>query len=144
MRPSFKAVLWNDWPALAAWMGVLIVPLPSLGKWYLQRSGPPDPVLLALAAAAMLVLCIVLVWRVGRVARLFAGGAEVPGRITALMISGDRGRLAFAYEVDGTIRHAWSPVHKTRRVLAFVEQQPVRVLVNRADPDHALVAELFL
>lgn len=66
------------------------------------------------------------------------------GQISCLWIVRDRGRLAFRYRVGEAEFECWTPVHKTARVLAFPEGQAVRVLLDPANPRHAIVRDLYV
>ena len=142
MKPSVPVILWNDWPALASWVGV-VVGWVLYGGFTLRKGGQHSAHFFAPLVAATLVLLALLAWRIGRVHRLFARGKEVPGEITGLWLDRDRGRLEFCYRVGETQCHCWAPVHKTARVLALSEGRSVRVLVNPANPRQAIVSELY-
>jgi hypothetical protein len=142
MKPSVPVILWNDWPTLASWVGV-VVGWALYGGFTLLKVGQHSAHFLAPLVAATLVLLALLAWRIGRVHRLFARGKEVPGEITGLWLHRDRGRLEFCYRVGEAQCHCWAPVHKTARVLAFAEGQPVRVLVDPANPRQAIVRDLY-
>jgi hypothetical protein len=143
MKPSLSAILWNDWPALASWIGAAVAWLLYCGHLVLGRASD-DSLYRWLAMSASVVLFAVLAWRVRRVYALFARGIEVPGRITEIAIFRDRGRLEFNYRIEGQASVSWAPIHKTSRVLGFSEGQAIRVLVHAADPSRAIVKELYI
>jgi len=143
MKPSVPAVLWNDWPALASWIGVLVTWALYCGFQFFK--GEAQVAHFFLPAVTATLLCFALgAWRIVRVQALFRGGSEVAGQITGLWIVRDRGRLEFRYQVGEAEFNCWTPVHKTARVLAFAERRAVRVLIDPADPRHAIVRELYL
>lgn len=131
MKPSIRAIIWNDFPALACALGIPIV-------WVIWVAWPifkhHDPVafsfFIPFAAIISLVLGALLFWRVKRVFYLFAHGIEVPGQVTWLHIVRDRGRLEFQFELNGRLVQSWVPVHKSKRVMSFVVGQSVRVLLH--------------
>lgn len=142
MKPSLPAILWNDWPALASWIGVPVTWALYGGALFLK--GEQAVAHFFLPAIAATLACFALgAWRIRRVQALFAGGTEVAGQITGVWIVRDRGRLEFRYRVGDTECHCWTPVHKTARVLAFTPGQAVRVLVHPAHPRRAVVKELY-
>jgi hypothetical protein len=142
MKPSLPVILWNDWPALASWIGVLVTWALYGGALFLK--GEQEVALFFLPAIAVTLMCAALgAWRIRRVQALFRGGREVAGQITGVWIVRDRGRLEFRYRVGDMECHGWTPVHKTARVLAFATGQAVRVLVNPANPRQAIVRELY-
>lgn len=144
MKPSIRAIVWNDWPALASGIGVVMVWLVHSGYLWMMRSAAKDSTLGALAVVVTVLLLAVLAWRVSRVYALFARGVELPAMITSIRLVKDRGRLEFAYQVKDLAASSWIPVHRTKRVLGFEIGQPVRALVDPSNPRHAIVKELFL
>lgn len=142
MKPSVPVILWNDWPALASWIGVLVTWALYCGFQFFK--GEAQVAHFFLPAVTATLLCFALgAWRILRVQALFRGGSEVAGQITGLWIVRDRGRLEFRYQVGEIECDCWTPVHKTARVLAFTPGQAVRVLVNPANPRQAIVRELY-
>lgn len=143
MKPSLPVILWNDWPALASWIGALVTwALYCAGLFF---KGEQQVAYFVQAAIAATLVCVALAaWRIGRVRALFASGVDVAGQITCLWIVRDRGRLEFRYRVGEAEFESWTPVHKTARVLAFSEGQAVRVLLDPANPRHAIVRDLYV
>jgi hypothetical protein len=143
MKPSLPVILWNDWPALASWIGLLVTwalycaALFFKGEQQIAHFFP--------LAIAVTLMCFALAgWQIGRVHALFVSGIDVPGMITCLWIVRDRARLEFRYRVGEAEFDCYAPVHKTARVLAFSEEQTVRVLVNPANPRRAIVRDLYV
>ncbi len=144
MKASLRAILWNDWPALAFWLGIPIMWVIYFAFPMINGSKPLSgsyAVFLPVVSTALLVG--LLAWRVLRVRALFERGVEVPGEIRGVLIARDRGRLEYTYQWGEETLVAWSPVHKTERVLGFSFRQPVRVLVDASDPKKSVVRELF-
>jgi hypothetical protein len=142
MKPSLRAILWNDWPSLAAWIGLLITWMLYLGSFVVQRP-TGDAFFLWLAAINTVMLLALLAWRVWRVYVLFVRGIAVQGQITGLWIVGDRGRVEFSYQISEERLMSWAPVHKTSRVLTFSADQSICVLLSRTNPRQAIVKELY-
>lgn len=143
MKLSLPALLWNDWPALASWIGVLVSWALYCAAWLLMGKEQVAD-FFPFAIAVTLACCALAAWRTGRVVALFASGIDVPGRVTYLQIVGDRARLEVRYRVGEAEFDCWAPVHKTARVLALSPGQAVRVLANRANPRHAIVKDLYV
>ncbi|MGR8931920.1 MAG: hypothetical protein ACU836_14905 [Gammaproteobacteria bacterium] len=143
MKPSIKAILWNDWPALACWLGVLILWGIYIVFPFLHRGSaiPSGMVLLPICSTA--ILSALLAWRILRVVVLFTEGVETVGQIVGVFILKDRGRLIYVYNWKGKNFKSWCPVHKTKRVIAFSIGQSVRVFLNPDNPKNSIVAELF-
>jgi hypothetical protein len=114
-------IIWNDWPALASWVTTPITWAIHFGSPYLQRGAAASPLTfpLVLPVGVSVALVAVLVWRIKRVADLFARGVAVSGTITDLIVAKDLGRLAFEFEAVGTPVRTWMPIHKTHDVLSL-------------------------
>lgn len=142
-KPSTGAIIWNDWPALASSLGVVIPWVLYFGYSVLKLSGGSDPVFALLAATATLAMLPVFSWRIWRVRALFARGVEVPAHITSIHLFKDRGRIDYSFQFGEVVSSSWCPVHKTARVLAFKLGQPVSVLVNPANPKQSILKALY-
>lgn len=144
MAHSVRRIIWNDWPALASAIGIPMVLAIAWGIPLLQPvPGGARGFSIGFSVVGVLVCAALLGWRVRRIARLFARGRRVEGVVTALMMSGDRGRLEFFYRLDGREHATWQPVHRTRAVMALAESGRIEVLVDPARPDRAIVKALF-
>ncbi|MDP3286843.1 MAG: hypothetical protein Q8M64_00920 [Methyloversatilis sp.] len=135
-------IMWNDWPALASWVAMPITWVIHFGFLYLQRGAAAFP--LALPVGVSVALVAVLLWRIKRVADLFARGVAVSGTVTGLMIAKDRGQLVFEFEALGTRVRTWMPIHKTRDVLSLARGDRVDVLYDASAPRRAIVKSLFV
>jgi hypothetical protein len=142
MKPSIRAIIWNDFPALASAIGIAMVWVLYFG-FPLLKGIEREGYLLLIPGIATPLLFLVLAWRIQRIKAIFAKGVEARGNITAIRLVKDRGRLEFAYVYGENSFHAWLPVHKTKRVLGFQVGQPVVVLIDAANPNSAIVKELF-
>lgn len=143
-KPSIGAILWNDWPALATSLGLVIPWVLYFGYRLLDPSAGSDPVFAWLATASTLAMLPLLGWRIRRVLVLFARGVEVPAHITSIHLFKDRGRIDYAFTLGEGISSSWCPVHKTARVLAFKLGEPVKVLVNPANPKQSILKALYV
>lgn len=144
MRPSIRAIVWNDWPALASSIGMVIVWVLYFGYPLLNRSVASDPYFALLAIIFTLGFQGVLSWRIWRVLSLFARGVEVPAQITSIHLVKDRGRIEYSFQLGELAFSSWSPVHKTARVLALEPGQSVKVLVNPENPMQSILKALYL
>lgn len=144
MKPSVRAIIWNDWPALACAVGIPVVWVVFTAFPVLKRQDPNEfSFYVSLATVVSLALGLVLFWRAKRIFNLFAHGTEVAGQITWVQIVRDRGRLEFRYEINERPTNGWTAVHKSRRVMSFAIGQPVRVLVH-PDTSTAIVKDLYV
>jgi hypothetical protein len=145
MKPRVSSIIWTDWPALSCAVSVPLVWI--IGAAYplinsSARFGPRE--LLSIAIPVSLLAALMLAWRINRVFRLFSHGRRIRGVIQSIRIVRDRGRLEFAYELDGQAVVSWTPIHKSRRVLELRRLQEVDVLVDPARPKDAIVAQLYV
>ena len=145
MKPRVSRIIWTDWPALLC---LLLIP----GIWIIGAAYPlinssakfGSVEILSVAVPISLVAALVFAWRVRRVFRLFAHGRRIRAVIRVVRIVRDRGRLEFAYELDGQTVESWTPIHKNKQVLELRPQQEVDVLVDPAKPKDAIVAHLYV
>ena len=142
MKPRLSQIIWNDWPALAFAIGVGLSVLLYFGLPLVR--GGVDPQSRLWFCTAMALLCALGLWsRVARINRFFRLGTRVEGVITNLRIVKDRGRLEFQFVANGSQTAAWSPVHRTKRVLSMRPGQPVIILFDERNPKKAIVLDLF-
>ncbi|HYV65380.1 MAG TPA: hypothetical protein VE964_04000 [Myxococcales bacterium] len=138
--PSIHRIIWVDWPALFAASGIPIAWLIGFIFPYIRRGAQPR---IAVAGALTTICIAVVASRVLRIQRLFRLGTTTQGRITALRLAKDRGRIECAYEVEGRRFESWSPVHKTRAVLSLEVGEVVEILVDKERPLRAVVKRLY-
>lgn len=84
-----------------------------------------------------------LLLRVRSVRGIFARGVVVPGRVTAVWLEGDRGRVDFEYAFEGATYRCGAALHRTSAAERLREGADVEVLVDRARPQSALIPALF-
>ena len=144
MRPSLRAIIWNDWPALACSIGAPMIWAIFLFYALVQRPLTADPYFVFLSAISTAALLGVIAWRIWRIYDMFARGIELPGQITFIRLAKDRGRLQYAYQFGGNPASSWSPVHQTQRVLSLQVGQQVQVLVDPMNPGRAILKELYI
>lgn len=141
MKFSPLRTIWVDWPALAASIGIPVIWAIHVGSAYVTWIPAGAPI--QLPTAITLGLVAALVWRLWRVARLFARGRTAPGEITGLKFVRDRGRLMFVFQHEGKSVHSWTPVHKSKAVMALQPGQAVDVLFDPDRPIRAIVRHLY-
>ena len=144
MKPSLRAIIWNDWPALACSIGAPTIWAIFFGYALVQRPLTADPFVVFLSAISTAALLGVLAWRIWRIYAMFARGIEVPGHVALFRLAKDRGRLEYAYQFGGYPASSWSPVHQTKRVLSLQVGQQVQVLVDPMNPGRAILKELYV
>jgi hypothetical protein len=145
MEPRIGKVIWTDALALFGAAGAAGFPVVIL-VLSVTQPGAKDHALPILGVTLLLALLAASVvgWRIARVRRLFASGRRVPARIVAVNLVRDRGRVEFAYEVDGREFVSWSAVHKTRQVRELRPNQEVEVLVDSSRPSEAIISHLYV
>jgi len=84
-----------------------------------------------------------LAMRVRFVRGVFVRGVSVPGRVTAVWLEGDRGRVEFEYEFEGQTRRCGIALHRTPAAERLREGQELEVLVDPVRPQSAVLPLLF-
>lgn len=141
MKYSLGKIILNDWPALAASLGLPIIWAIHFLFPLLKNTTHALSVWFPVTGSVCLLL--VLAWRIRRVTWLFTSGVETRGGVINLSIVKDRGRLEFSFTHAGSTIHSWMPVHKTRMVLALKPGAEIDVLYDRNRPAYAIVKTLF-
>lgn len=141
MKYSIIKVIKNDWPSLAAFIGLPITWTIFTFFPLLKKSSQDISFLFPLILTFFLVF--VLTWRILRIKRLFDGRNIIAGTINHIVIVKDRGRLEFSFNYNGSTISSWMPVHKTKEVLYFESGTPVTVAFNPDKPTDAIVLDLF-
>ena len=141
MKYSLSKVLSTDWPALAASFGIPIIWAIHFVFPHLRQAAFPLPLWLPAGISAALIIW--LVWRISRIARLFAHGQLATGQVTDLILAKDRGRLEFAFEYQGKRVSTWIPIHQTKAVLSLTPGTTVEVLFDKNHPARAIVKHLY-
>lgn len=141
MKYSLRKVLSTDWPALAASFGIPIIWVIHFWFPYLRQTALPLSLFFPITISVALIIW--LLWRVSRVAKLFAHGQLAVGKVTHLRIAKDRGRLEFEFEYQGKPISAWTPIHKTKAVLSLTPGTVVEVLFDTSRPTRAIVKHLY-
>ena len=145
MKPRLGKIVLVDWPALfcllsipGIWLIGLAFPLLRTGAEAGGRG------LLAVAAPISLVAAGFLLWRIGRIHRLFRKGVPAKGGVTHVQFSRDRARVEFVSELKGQRFGSWMPLHQSREVLALRVSQAIEVLVDEAEPSRAIIRHMFV
>ncbi len=141
MKTSLNKIIWNDFLALFAFCVIPIIWIIHFGFPYLKK-GAHAPIEIGIGVCFLAILA--LSWRISRVKSLFASGEKTDGVVLAVRIVKDRARLEYSYRVNEEIFDGWSPVHKTKQVLALQVGQKITVLYDRSQPVKSIVADLFL
>ncbi len=84
------------------------------------------------------------VWRIWTIRRCFDEGEEVPGEIISLRFFRGRGRIAYAFDFDGSRCEAGNMVQASRITRALSVGQAVRVMLNQKNPKRAYLREPYL
>jgi hypothetical protein len=145
MKPRLSKIIWNDWPALFFSIAIPGIWIIGFMFPYIRRGAQFGAVeILTVALPLSVLACGFLVWRIVRIQRLFAHGRRIPARILDIKIVRDRGRLEFAYDLDGRTFCSWTPIHKNKQTLALYPNQEIEVLVDVSRPTTAIVHHLYV
>jgi len=145
VKPRIASILWTDWPALLCLMCLPVIWLISAQLVLFRHDGSfTARAALMIAVPLSLVAGGLLVWRIVRIHRLFSRGQLLRAQITRVEVAMDRGRVEFAYDFGGHRVSSWTTVHKSKQVEALAVNQEIEVLVDSANPDNAIVRQLYL
>jgi hypothetical protein len=144
MKPRLSKIIWTDWPALFCAFAIPGIWIIGFVFPYLRHGAQFDTTAaLTVALPISVIAGGFLLWRIGRIQRLFALGRLVPGLVLDVRIIRDRGRLDFTYKLDGNRFRSWMPIHKNKQTLALPPNQEVEVLVDASRPSRAVVRHLY-
>ena len=137
---SYRRALDNDFNLTLA----IIVPLAIWAVFLLARMlGASGRAILIIAVTAT-VIGPLLTWRRLRWLRaFFERGEEVPGKLQKVYFYQDRGRLDYTYTYLEKKYMGSAAIHKTAITRAFSVGQVVTLVINRDNPEHALLLELY-
>ena len=144
MKPSLRAIIWTDWPALACLAGIFIMWLLYWLYPLINYRAAFDPDLIYTPIISSIILAALLLWRTTRIYTLFKNGLAYTDLITKVHLAKDRGRVEFKYQLDNKTFSSWTPVHKTKQVLALNPGQSVSILVSPTSPSKAIIKDLYL
>jgi Protein of unknown function (DUF3592) len=154
-RPSIFRIIKSDYVAtlclifpLAAW--VMYISVAVFGFFPATRMHPAiegsqdAPFFLIIALLSTAIFVPLLVWRVYSISSKFAGGVEVPGRITNIQFSRDRGTVEYTYEYQGRRYAAANNLRRNSGSRRLIGRKDITVVVDRDNPTRAFIKELYV
>ena len=143
MKPALTKIIWTDWPSL-----FLVLAIPIIWIIYfvfpILKVSAEAPILLAIAISTT---SGVLLWkRISGINKLFSEGTTVAGRILAVRLAKDRGRIEYTYSTGEDFHRSWSPVHKTKKLLQLSEltpDDPIEVIYDPRKPQRSIIKDLY-
>jgi hypothetical protein len=143
MKARIKNIVWNDWLSLAT---MVLIPI----NWLLYILHPflfetqRDMTVLLLALSLSAFCIAILFWRTRKILSLFKSNNKATGVIEHISLVKDRGRIEYSFIVNGNTIRTWSPVHKSKRVLAMKNGMHVTIFFNPAKPINSIIGELYV
>ena len=83
------------------------------------------------------------IWRYKRIQKIFLNGVIVAGKVEGIYFHRDRGSVDFSYQYEGKSYLKPTPIMKTARTRALTRGMEVAVVVNKDDPNQALIRDLY-
>jgi hypothetical protein len=137
---SFRRALDNDFNLTITF----VIPLVIWAIYLLARMlGSMAIVILVVAVLATLLSPVYLYWRLRAMRTFYNLGETIPGELVKVYFFQDRGRVDYLYSIDGKKYSGSIAIHKNANTQAFEVGQAVTVVVDKAQPDKGLVAELY-
>ena len=102
-----------------------------------------SPFLLVLAIVVTLLSPLALVLRLRQMRALFEQGEEVPGELVKVFFFQDRGRIDYLYTVAEKKYNGSIAIHKNILTQAFEVGQKVVIVVDKENPERALLFDLY-
>ncbi len=153
-RPvSLTKVVWNDYATLLLLLFTLMLwGLGAAAFWGNLPSRSGGPVVLgpgkrawvmALNAAITLGCGGLMARRIATFYRVVGRGDAVPGKITRVWFSRDRGRIEYFYRHQDVSYRSWNAVMKTRGTRRLRTGDAVTLVVDPRKPTRAYLTKLY-
>ncbi|MGB8982186.1 MAG: DUF3592 domain-containing protein [Anaerolineales bacterium] len=141
-RPSLFRVISVDYASLLA---VLFPVVFWVWSGYYFYSGDDSlQLFLTLSAIVSLVAIPFLFWRYRMISSIFEDGIETQGTVTATRFFRGRGRIEYAYSLQGQKFVSSNAVNRTQYTRELSEGQQVTVFMDRDNPKRAFLKEVYL
>lgn len=83
-------------------------------------------------------------WRYRSIQKVFLNGEIVVGKIEGVYFHRDRGSVDYSYQHNGKFYLKATPIMKTARTRALARGMEVALVVNKDDPNQALIRDLYI
>ena len=148
--PSITRIIWTDYIAFLATISpiaIWIVHLAWVPDW--RGEGPVIPTwmapyILVLSLAVTFGSALILAWRVLLIKTAFRSGSVASGRITAVSLKRDRGRLEYTYSLEGKTYQSGVSIHRNARTKELRAGEKIILLVDRKKPKRAFMRDLYI
>ena len=153
-RPSVLRIVQSDLIALLGFLAPLVF-LVLTGAMAVNGSLPAfrghDVILWADAGPSFVIMTLaafvigfsLAIWRIRGITGVFARGAEVPGRVTSVWFTKDRGTVKYEYAYQGRDYTGANGIMKTGRTAKLVPGMELTLVVDSRDPGRALIRDLY-
>jgi hypothetical protein len=137
---SARSALDNDFNLTV----VFVVPLVIWAVYVLSMLvGGGSKLILVVAILATLASPLVLVRRLRSLRAFLEQGEEVTGELVKVYFFQDRGRIDYVYTYAEKKYNGSLPIHKNVRTQSLSVGQGVKVIVDKKDPEHTLLLDLY-
>ena len=145
-RPTVTRIIMMDY---AAFLGLLIAVAPPamLALSYIgvlgEQSDSDLLFWLFLALAGVVLGLLILFLRLRSIYRLYERAIEVPGIISKVWFTKDRGRVEYTYSFRGQEYSSGRAIMKSRRTSDLQSGRSVVVIVDPENPGKSLIRDLY-
>jgi len=148
--PSITRIIWTDYIAFLATIFPIVIWIVHLA-WVPDWRGegpviPPwmAPYILVLSLLVTLGGALTLAWRVWLIKTAFRNGSVASGRITAISLKRDRGRLEYTYSFEGKTYQSSVSIHRNAQTKELRAGEKIILLVDRKKPKRAFMRDLYI
>lgn len=153
-RPSVVRIVQSDLIALLGFLTPLVFLVLTAAMAFngsLPAFRGNDPIRWADAGAFFVMMTLaafaigfsLAVWRIRGITGVFARGVEVPGRVTKVWFTKDRGSVQYEYSYQGRDYTGANGIMKTGRTAMLVPGKELTLVLDTRDPGRALIRDLY-
>jgi hypothetical protein len=148
--PSITRIIWTDYTAFLATIFPVVI-------WIVYLAWVPDwrgdgPVIPAWMVSYVLVFsllvtlggALILAWRVWLINSAFRNGSVVSGRIAAVSLKRDRGRLEYTYTFKKKFYQSGVAIHRNAQTKELRAGEKIILLVDPKQPTRAFMRDLYI
>ncbi len=154
-KPSFLRVIQSDYLALLgllfpAVFFVMYIAVAYFGYFPGLRGRDPiqgtegAPIFLYGFIIGAIIGIPLSLWRYKRIQTIFLNGITLVGKIEGVFWYRDRGSIDISYQYEGKSFLKPNPIMKNARTRAFTKGMDVAVVVNKDDPNQAVIRDLYI
>lgn len=138
MKFNLFRALKHDYGLLSCVIGIVISIGFSIYLIFIKDSG-----FVLYLSVLSAVLFLLAVYRTFILVSFYNHGELVDGVVQDVWFYKDRGRVTYAYEINGLLYLRGNAIMKTKETRDFVKGKPIQVLVNNDNHKKAIIANLY-